>query len=296
MAEPPEFDAEGYLDTDTPVRPEVALALWHAAGALVERAERDRQSVAGGLPPIAKGWVDHPAWASQLATCYHMVRDRLALAALPIARCTGEEFALHMTIAAASQLASEGLGPDPALHGMQVMAAPKLEDFALAHLDLFEDKDLMFLLLFDRGLDGIEDATSSQNQELGIGPYLHPKRWFHTFPGYEGPTLERLELAREADDDVIIAAAELALHRGARGAVQVIQDGHHWLARARYPGHELVGKGDDPQSAATALVRLILEGSRCPSCLHLVTVDPGAQQENRCHWARHGRSWVPGCR
>jgi hypothetical protein len=286
------FDAEGYLE-DSPVRPEVALALWYAAGALVERSERDRQSLAGGLPPIAKTWVDQPQWVDRLAACYRMVRDRLAVAAFPIARCTGEEFALHMTIAAASQLTAEGLGPDPALYGMQVMGEPDTEDFATAHLDLFEDKDLMFLLLFEPVFDGIEDSDGADNQRLGIGPYLHPNRWFHPFPGYEGGTLERLELVVEADDDVIWAASELALNAGARG-MQVVRDGSRWLARAQYPGRELVGEGEDPQSAATALVRLLLEASRCPSCGHGVTIDPGGPDE-LCRWARVGRRWLAGC-
>lgn len=287
-----DFDAEGYLH-DSPIRPEMALVLWFAAGALVERAERDVHSVAGNLPPIAKPWADISAWADQLAGCYRMVRDRLAVAAFPLARCTGEEFALHMTIAAGAALAAQGLGPDPADHGMQLMPLPEDEDFAAAHDDLFGDQDLALLLLWQA--NGVEDPVVRMDASLGIGPYLHPSRWFQAFPGYRGPDLERLNLEVEADDDVIAAAAELALSAGARGTVQIFQDGDRWLARARYPRRELVGEGPDPHAASTALVRLILEGSRCPSCGSVVTIDPGNPTPARCHWERLGRTWQPGC-
>lgn len=287
-----DFDGEGYLG-DSPVRPRLGLALWFAAAAIAGRAELFPWSVTGGLPSIAKRWGEDPGWATQLMDCYRMVRDRLAVAAFPIARCTGEEFALHLTIAAAAELTAQGLGPDPAAHGMQLLPAPDSDDFVQAHLDLFEDNEIM--ALFDPLFDGIEDVGGADNQRLGIGPYLHPSRWFDAFPGYDrGDPLGRLDLVVDSEDEVIVAAAGLALQAGARGTVTVTQDGTRWLARARYPGRELVGEGDDPQSAATALARLILEGHSCPSCGDPITVDPGAPA-GRCLWARHGRAWQPGC-
>lgn len=289
-----EFDPTRYLDPAAPVSATVGLTLWFAAAALAERADRSVMSVAGGLPPIAKLWVDHPAWAQKLAGCYRMVRDRLAIGVTPIARCTGEEFALHMTIAAATELTLTGMGPDPADHGMQLMAEPTLDDFANAHSRLFEDDDL--LMLFEPVLDGIEDASSADNQRYGVGPYLHPSRWFDPFPGYDraGP-LEPVVTVEAADNDVIIAANVLAVSVGARGTVSVLQDGDRWLARARYPGRELVGEGDGPESAATALAHLILEGAHCPACGRTVTTNAGGPLTS-CVWHRQGRTWMAGCR
>lgn len=286
------FDADGYL-AESPIRPVVALHLWFAASALAERADRSVMSVAGGLPPIAKLWVDHPAWADRLAGCYRMVRDRLAVAAFPVARCTGEEFALHMAISAAAQLAAEGLGPDTVDYGMQVMPDPDAGDFVVAHEDLFADDDLM--MLFEPVLDGIEDPGTEANQRRGIGPYLHPSRWFDPFPGYDkGAPLERLRLQEPEPDDVIVAALNLAITTGARGTAELVQDHDRWVARARYPGREIVGQGEDPHAAATDLAREILEGAHCGTCNRTVTVDPGGPLTS-CLWARHGDRWQAGC-
>lgn len=287
------FDPSAYLDDDSPITPPVGLVLWYAADALTERADLDPSTAVAGLPRSAKTWADDPTWVTQLIECYRMVTARLAAGAFPIARCTGEEFALHIVVAAAAGLHEQGMGPDPTDHGMQLMPDPDVDELAEAHHRLFEDQDI--LMLFEPLLDGIEDAESSDNQRRFIGPYLHPSRWFDTFPGYDqADPLERIETVQSVDDDVIHAAVALALSVGARGTVTVDPDGGRWMARARYPGRELVGEGEDPQSAATALARLILDGARCPGCGRSVITDPGVVGDI-CRWERRGRQWQAGC-
>lgn len=287
----PDFDADAWLG-GRPIGPRMALHLWCAARAIVERATAEPASVTGGLPAAARRWADQPEFRDQLAAAYAMVRDRLAVGALPIARCTGEEFALHIVISVAAMAEAQGVGPDPEDYGLQLIPEPDDDDFAAAHEALFDDGDL--LLLFDPLFDGIEDPTSTVNQRFGIGPYLHPSNWFEPFFGYAGADpLEVVATNELVSEDVLVAANDLAVRSGAREFGVDHREGT-WTARARYRGATLTAEGDDPQSAATALVRQILEGAVCTGCGLPITTDPG-EPDDRCHWHRAGAHWSRGC-
>jgi hypothetical protein len=285
------FDVDAWLSSIT--SPRMALHLWCAAGEIIDRAKAEPDSLMSGLPSVARRWTDDQVWMDRLLDAFRVVRDRLAIGALPIARCTGEEYALHIVIAYAAAAEVQGVAPDPEDYGLQLIPEPDDDDYAAAHDALFEDHDL--LLLFDPIFDGIEDPKSEINQRLGIGPYLHPARWYEPFGAYAdvdplapapGPEL--------ADEDVLGAANDLAMRSGARDFT-VSQTGGQWVARARYRTNELEGAGEDPQSAATALVRRILEDGRCTWCGGTITIDPGEGGDGHCHWRREGPRWARGC-
>lgn len=285
-----EFDVDAHLSG--PLGPRMALHLWCAARAIVERANVEPSSVVAGLPVTARPFAQNPAWVACLADAYRMVRDRLAVGAFPIARCTGQEFALHIVISYAAMADAQGVGPVPEDYGLQLIPEPDDDDFAEAHGVLFDDADI--LMLFDPVLDGIEDPDSEANQRLGLGPYLHPSHWFEPFRGYvDAPALESVVRNELVIEDVLVAANDLAVRSGAREFTVRQLDGE-WSATARYRGATLTGSGEDPQTAATALVREILEGGRCPVCGNMITVDPGAP-DGRCHWWRDTTRWVRGC-
>lgn len=288
-----EFDPAAYIGPDSPIGPRMALSLWCAARDIVERAEVDPTSIEAGLPPAAAAWGSVPQWQANLLGCYRMVRERLAIGAMPLARCTGEEFALHITISVAAMAEASGYGPTPEEHGLQLIPEPGDDDYAEAHESLFVDHEL--LLLFDPVLDGIEDPSSSVNRRLGIGPWLHPSNWFEPFAAYlDVDPLASAPGAEVVEDDVLVAASDLAMRTGAR-RFDIHPTRGSWEARATYRGTEVVACGDDPQSAATSLVRQIIEGERCPSCAHIITIDPGSPADQRCHWHRSGPRWDRGC-
>lgn len=288
-----EFDADAYVESASPIGPRMALHLWCAARAIVDRAIAEPPSVAGGLPMVARRWAEHPSFMAKLYDAYVMVRERLALGALPIARCTGEEFALHIVISFAAMADAQGVGPNPEDFGLQLLPEPDDDDYAAAHAALFEDFDL--LLLFDPLFDGIEDPGAEINQRLGIGPHLHPSNWFEPFAAYaDADPLAPVTRVEDVRDNVLIAANDLAMRSGAR-EFTVGHSGGGWTATARYRGATLTASGDDPQTAATALVRRILEGARCTHCGSIITVDPGEPDDGLCHWQRAGAHWARGC-
>lgn len=286
-----DFDADAHLSG--PISPRMALHLWCAARAIVDHAIVEPSSVGGGLPVVARPFAHHPGWLTQLAGAYRMVRDRIALGAFPLARCTGEEFALHIVISYAAMADAQGVGPEPEDYGLQLIPEPDDDDYAAAHDALFADEDI--LMLFDPLLDGIEDVNSDVNQRLALGPYLHPSRWFDPFTTYvDADPLKPVEQAELVVEDVLVAASDLAMRSGAQEFTVRQLDGH-WSAIARYRGATLTGGGGDPLEAATALVREILEGGRCPLCGNTITIDPGDPADGRCHWRRHTTQWIRGC-
>jgi hypothetical protein len=120
---------------------------------------------------------------------------------------------------------------------------------------------------------------------------------------------------RQADEDLIIATADLANQAGAESfeigwgcdhidAGEDILDGHHcpsirWEAIAFYDQVRAVGLGDSPASAAAALVKSLLKGSAC-RCGKLAKLDGVSKIAKRevgrvCMWRLDGREFVSGC-
>lgn len=172
----PDFDGEGYVLPGSPIGPRMGLTLWCAARVIVARNDFEPLAVVEGLPVVARTFVNQPAWRAQLHQCFRTVRDRLAVADLPLARSTGEEYALHLIISAGATLEARGHAPAPEEFGMQLLPDPDDRDYVAAHQSLLAGSDL--LLLFDPLMDGIEDEHSLLNRRLRIGPLLHPARWF----------------------------------------------------------------------------------------------------------------------
>ena len=290
-----DFDPTAWMRKGSPVGPRMALALWLSAVAIYERAEHDDKSVVSGLPAVALTHAADDMWRDQLVTCFGWVAERLASGAMPIARCTGEEYALHIVISRAAMADTIGDGvTDQVLeeHGLQLLPDVGDDDFAEAHAHLFEDHD--YLMLFDPVLDGIEDPRSEVNRRLGIGPLLHPLNWFTPFPAYVDVDPRQPAPEVRTDEDVLAAAGDLAMRTGAR-SFSVRPKSGMWVAEATYREAVLSGFGEDSQSAATALVREIVEGETCPSCAHTITIDPGSPADQRCHWQRMGARWERGC-
>ena len=175
----PDFAAVyGLSSSADSVPPRLAFALWVAAGVLADtyRDPRTWPQLLEHLPPIA-GRLADSAWTASFVACFDALRERLGRGGYEpheLARCTGEEMALHLIVAAAEDLADSG--------GEVQMAAPQGlgrddPDYELARSILFQDEDV--LMLFEAALDGIEDPDIA---DIGLDLVnLHPRDWFVLF-------------------------------------------------------------------------------------------------------------------
>ncbi|MFH9351300.1 hypothetical protein [Kitasatospora sp. NPDC017646] len=127
------------------------------------------------LPPLT---FHRPrAWRKHMARAFDDLCADLDAGKTPYPRCTGEEMALHLAIRQAKTLLRDRPNRITDLvHELPVSE----DDFDWeACLDLlFEDHDV--LLLFDRSLDGVDDADSEISQKLGT-VNLNPDDWFEPF-------------------------------------------------------------------------------------------------------------------
>jgi hypothetical protein len=133
------------------------------------------------FPPLARP-LAHGAWLDRFIDCFDRLADGLANGAADgerLARCTGEEFALHLAIDHAETNLQDGLlGPDVGAAGTLPDHGAEDENFDRARDRLFADSDVM--ILFDMSMDGVEDPDSGVNR---IERYanLHPRDWFKLF-------------------------------------------------------------------------------------------------------------------
>ncbi|MFD0404088.1 hypothetical protein [Kitasatospora sp. NPDC127116] len=127
------------------------------------------------LPPLT--FHRHRSWRKHMARAFDDLRADLDAGKTPYPGCTGEEMALHLAIRQAKTL----LRDRPNQITDLVHELPVSEDdfdWEVCLDLLFEDHDV--LLLFDRGLDGVEDADSEISQKLGT-VNLNPDDWFEPF-------------------------------------------------------------------------------------------------------------------
>lgn len=174
----PDFVAlyEPHLADGAAMTPRMAYWLWETAWFLADtwRLIADDDFFATELPrvaaPYAKG-----EWLAQFIGCFQHLAERIAEGdgdSALLARCTGDELALHMTI----DLARDHLNDEV----IDIEAAADLPDhgdkdsnFGLIRDVLFADHDV--LMLYEPSLDGIED------DEFSRGSNLHPRDWFKPF-------------------------------------------------------------------------------------------------------------------
>lgn len=177
--EAPDFAAlyqRGGVDTGWGLTPKLAYRLWYAAQVLSDewQVDPERELLADELPVIARPFASDPSWFGGFAECFDAVEDWLAgNRGGSVARCTGEELALHMVVELADGFTSDGI-----IAGDEVRYLPDHVDddaFEAVTEYLLEDHDV--LMLFMPHLDGIEEEE----------PLLHPSRWFVPFYGGEDP-------------------------------------------------------------------------------------------------------------
>ncbi|MFE5581556.1 hypothetical protein [Kitasatospora sp. NPDC056531] len=135
------------------------------------------------LPPLT--FRRPRVWRKQMARAFDDLHGDLDAGRTPYPTCTGEEMALHLAIRKAKTLLRDR--PNR-IAGLVDELPVSEDDFDWETcLDLlFEDHDV--LMLFDRSLDGLEDADSEISQKLGT-VNLNPDHWFEPFD--EGRDPER---------------------------------------------------------------------------------------------------------
>ena len=185
-----EGDGEDCEECGWDLTPRTADILYTALSCLADEAYDDAEelqdrpltrkdaataNVFGRLPRIT--WHQDLAWRRQFARACDDLAEDLAAGHWPEAGCTAEEMALHLAIDDApgyEELAQDN--PRSAHHGL-----PERDDDydwgACVDL-LFQDTDV--LMLFDAGLDGIEDPEGEINQALGMAN-LQAREWFEPF-------------------------------------------------------------------------------------------------------------------
>ncbi|MFF7360341.1 hypothetical protein [Streptomyces sp. NPDC008125] len=173
--------------------PRTAAALHEALRLLARRAREDaavlgdRPLAPGGLGEKAGVFTRLPrvtfgvgaAWRLRFARAVESIGGDLRDGWWPEPTCTAEEVALHLAIedarAAVEAGAAAGTGP---IGGGVLPAHRDDHDFDACAGMFFQDTDV--LMLYDAGLDGMEDPEDEVNQRLGIGD-LRPAAWFEPF-------------------------------------------------------------------------------------------------------------------
>ncbi|MGW2281460.1 hypothetical protein [Streptomyces sp. NPDC001770] len=173
--------------------PRTAAALHEALRLLARRAREDAAAL--GDRPLAPGGIGEKsgvftrlprvtfgvgaAWRLRFARAVGSIGDDLHNGWWPEPTCTAEEVALHLAIedarAAVEAGAAAGTGPRG---GGALPAHRDDHDFDACAEMFFQDTDV--LMLYDAGLDGMEDPDDEVNQRLGIGD-LRPAAWFEPF-------------------------------------------------------------------------------------------------------------------
>ncbi len=171
--------AELYGDPMSALSPRMAWNLWATAGMLADvyADEATWDLLEEELPPLTQSHANR-AWIARFVRCFDAIADRLAtgdVAVHRLARCTGEEMALHVVIDHTESAWHDGMLSTPASLPENV---ERDEDFAGARDVLFRDHDV--LLLFDLSLDGLDDLDSELHQRFRFAN-LRPDRWFLPF-------------------------------------------------------------------------------------------------------------------
>lgn len=177
--------------------PRTAAALHEAlrllAGHALDHAEAlgDRPLAPGGLGEGGGVFTRLPrvtfgvgaAWRRRFVRAVEDIASDLENGWWPEPTCTAEELALHLAIEDARAAAEPWVVPDGrGATGLPGDAAPPAHrddhDFDGCAEMFFQDTDV--LMLYDAGLDGMEDPEDEVNQRLGIGD-LRPSAWFAPF-------------------------------------------------------------------------------------------------------------------
>lgn len=163
--------------------PRLAYYLWHCAvylGDTWRDSLDDPTELLAQLPPVAERLSDR-AWLERFVDCFDVVADRLGAGEVTypgVAKCTGEEIALHLIIELAEAFVHDGaFADDDVVHRLPDLGASN-GDCELARDSLLPDHDV--LALFDLSLDGIEDSDAPENAQFRT-VNLHPRKWFEPF-------------------------------------------------------------------------------------------------------------------
>jgi hypothetical protein len=175
--------AELYGEPLSALSPRMAWNLWTTAAMLADvyADEATSDLLEEELPPLAQPHADK-TWSAQFVRCFDAIADRLAtgdVAVHRLARCTGEEMALHVVIDHTESAWHDGTLSTPASLPENI---DRDEDFDAVRDVLFRDHDV--LLLFDLSVDGLDDPESELHQRFRFAN-LHPDRWFRPFSDSE---------------------------------------------------------------------------------------------------------------
>lgn len=172
--------------------PRTAAALHEALGLLAGSAHDDAEEF--GDRPLTPGGSDENAgvlarlpkvtyhagleWRLRFARAVEDIRGDLENGWWPEPTCTAEEIALHLAVEDARTAVGDARTAT-GRHGARGLPAHRDDhDFDTCEELLFQDTDV--LMLYDAGLDGIEDPDGEINVRLGIGD-LRPAAWFEPF-------------------------------------------------------------------------------------------------------------------
>lgn len=166
------------------VTPRMAYWLWSTALFLADtwrENANDPEAVADLLPSVARPHA-RGEWYERFGRCFDDLAERIATGEANderLAKCTGDELALHLVIEHAEAHLNDGV------IGLHIAAAQALPDHGDDDSDfdamrdvLFEDHDV--LMLYNPALDGIEDPTSGLSDQTRT-TNLHPRDWFEPF-------------------------------------------------------------------------------------------------------------------
>ncbi|WP_405458724.1 hypothetical protein OG786_16575 [Streptomyces sp. NBC_00101] len=188
--------------------PRTAAALHGALRLLADRARGEAEAL--GDRPLAPGGIgeragvfirlpkvtfrENAAWRRRFVRAIEDIAGDLADGWWPEPTCTAEEVALHLAVVdarvvheawtATGTAGSTAAGPDDDCDGVTddpggVLPAHRDDyDFDACVEAFFQDTDV--LMLYDAGLDGVEDPEGEANLRLGIGD-LRPTAWFEPF-------------------------------------------------------------------------------------------------------------------
>lgn len=175
---------EGSFSKGGAITPRMAYWLWVSCLYFSDawRDARDEPALLHDyFPPLARP-LAHGPWLDRFIDCFERLADGIATGTADsehFARCTGEEFALHLAIDHAETNLEDGL------LGADIDAAATLpdlgaddENFDRARDRLFGDSDVM--ILFDMSMDGVEETENEVNRVERYAN-LHPRDWFRPF-------------------------------------------------------------------------------------------------------------------
>lgn len=167
--EVPDF-ASLYGYPTTILSPRLAACLWAAAGILSDtyRGPGGRDILVEDLPPLVVRVADD-AWYDRFLVCFETLERQLAVGGFDpesLACCTGEEMALHLTVAMSETLMETG-----GLNDLEWMAAlppwrAEDDDPEWARTTLFRDHDVLWL--FEASLDSVEAPDTEESVNYGL--------------------------------------------------------------------------------------------------------------------------------